>query len=103
MKNTEEKFKVMGVNSEADFCECCGKTDVSKVVWVKNNETGEVNHYGTTCAQKRFNRKEVKKMVSYSEAKEQYCRVNSWENGGVNKERYEYYFNTYPSPEMMSR
>lgn len=43
-------YTVLGVNSEADNCECCGKIDLKRVVWFRNNETGEVKHFGTTCA-----------------------------------------------------
>lgn len=46
----ESTYKVLSVNDTKDFCECCGKTGLSRVVWIENIETGEVKHFGTTCA-----------------------------------------------------
>ena len=44
------KFKVLAVNDDRDFCECCGKTGLKKVVWIENTETGVIQHFGTSCA-----------------------------------------------------
>ncbi|MFJ2991231.1 hypothetical protein [Pandoraea sp. NPDC087047] len=43
------RFSVVGVNDERDFCECCGKKGLKRVVWVHDAETDEVKHFGTTC------------------------------------------------------
>ena len=43
-------YKIIGVNSDKDFCSCCGKQNLSKVVWIENTESSKINHYGTTCA-----------------------------------------------------
>jgi hypothetical protein len=43
---------IIGVNSDKDFCECCGKQGISRVVWIENILDGTVSHYGTTCAAK---------------------------------------------------
>ncbi len=47
-----ESFTYLGINSDKDFCTCCGKKDLSRVVWLENNETGEITHYGTICGSK---------------------------------------------------
>ena len=44
--------KILGINDDRDFCQCCGKTGLSRVVWIENDETGEIRHFGTTCATK---------------------------------------------------
>ena len=44
------RFQFLGVNDDRDFCECCGKQELKRVVWIEDLETGEVKHYGTTCA-----------------------------------------------------
>ena len=46
----EFKFKVLGVNDDMDFCECCGKQNLARVVWIENPETGKIQHFGTVCA-----------------------------------------------------
>ena len=43
-------FEVVAVSDDNDTCECCGKTGLKRVVYIRNNETGEVKHFGTTCA-----------------------------------------------------
>jgi len=50
--NIQNRFKVLGVNDDRDFCECCGKQGLARVVWVEDIETGEIRHFGTTCAEK---------------------------------------------------
>lgn len=45
----KRKFKVLGVNSEKDFCQCCGKRGLMRVVWIQDVDTGEIMHYGTIC------------------------------------------------------
>lgn len=60
-------YQVKAVNSDTDTCECCGKSDLNKVVWLvevdeDGNETGEPVAYGTTCAARKlgFNSKNTK-------------------------------------------
>lgn len=48
--NAAPKYIVRGVNDEKDYCECCGKTGLKKVVWIENVETSEVMHFGVVCA-----------------------------------------------------
>ena len=69
-------YKVRGCNDERDFCECCGKTRLKRVVWIENLDTGDVRHFGTTCAQqpaKGFDcGKEIKAAVSQAVADEKW-------------------------------
>jgi len=44
--------KVLAVNDDKDFCECCGKSNLKKVVWIENTETGEIRHFGVICVLK---------------------------------------------------
>ena len=61
------RFQVVAVNDERDFCECCGRTGLKRVVWILDSEAGEVKHFGTTCAtapQKGFNlREQIKSAI----------------------------------------
>lgn len=51
------KYRILGVNGDKDFCSCCGKQNLQKVVWIENTGSCEVNHYGTTCAAYLLSRK----------------------------------------------
>lgn len=58
--NQEYSYKVKGINSDSDTCECCGKTGLNKVVWIveidqDGNETSSPIAYGTTCAAHKMN------------------------------------------------
>lgn len=44
------RYQVLEVNDSRDFCECCGKTGLKRVVFIRDVETDEVKHFGTTCA-----------------------------------------------------
>lgn len=44
------RFNVLAVNDESDFCECCGRKGLKKVVWIEDLENGDIKHFGTTCA-----------------------------------------------------
>ncbi|EKY4113655.1 TPA: hypothetical protein ACGW3M_001005 [Pseudomonas aeruginosa] len=44
------RYKLLGINDDKSFCECCGKKGLKKVVWIEDTETGEIRHFGTTCA-----------------------------------------------------
>lgn len=44
------RFNVLGVNDDRDFCECCGRTNLKKVAWIEDSETGAIKHFGTICA-----------------------------------------------------
>lgn len=46
------RFQVRGINDDKSFCECCGKSGLQRVVWIEDMETGEVKHFGTSCAVK---------------------------------------------------
>lgn len=42
-------MKILGITDETTTCECCGKTNLKKVV-VMQNEAGNILRYGTDCA-----------------------------------------------------
>lgn len=46
------RFIVKGINDDKSFCECCGKSGLQRVVWIEDTETGEIKHFGTSCAMK---------------------------------------------------
>lgn len=70
------RFSVVGVNDERDFCECCGKSGLKRVVWVRDAETDDVKHFGTTCVlapSKAFGlEKQVKEALDSFKSREQY-------------------------------
>jgi len=45
------RFAVKGINDEQSFCSCCGKQGLKRVVWIEDTETGDINHFGTSCAE----------------------------------------------------
>lgn len=45
-----KRFEVVEINSETDFCECCGKTGLKRVVWIHDIKNDDTKHFGTTCA-----------------------------------------------------
>lgn len=46
-------LRVVGVNDDADFCTCCGRVGLKRVVWIADSDfPGSPSHYGTTCAGK---------------------------------------------------
>lgn len=47
---TPGRFRVAGVSDAQNFCMCCGRTGLARVVFVEDTSTGEVKHFGTTCA-----------------------------------------------------
>jgi len=46
------RFIVKGINDDKSHCECCGKSGLQRVVWIEDTETGEIKHFGTSCAMK---------------------------------------------------
>lgn len=51
MTTNESDIKVLGINSDRDTCDCCGKTNLAKVVWLEI-DGGEPVAYGVNCAAK---------------------------------------------------
>lgn len=61
------RFIVLGVNDDQDFCQCCGRNGLKRVVWIEDTETQDVRHFGTTCATqpaKGFPKDEIKKAIA---------------------------------------
>lgn len=46
----EKQLRVLAVNDDRDFCECCGRQGLKRVVWIEDCESGVIKHFGTTCA-----------------------------------------------------
>lgn len=44
------RYQFLAVNDTRDYCECCGRKGLKRVVWIVDLETGEEKHFGTTCA-----------------------------------------------------
>lgn len=68
MQNPASKrtYRILAVNDSRDFCECCGRQGLKRVVWVADEETGEHHHFGTTCAMapaKGFDKAAVKTAI----------------------------------------
>ncbi len=61
-----KQYKILGINDDATYCTLCNKQELKRVVWLKNNETGEIFPYGTTCAAKllRITVKEFKTQLN---------------------------------------
>lgn len=47
---TANRYKVLEVSDAVNFCQCCGKTNLKRVVFIEDTQTGDVQHFGTTCA-----------------------------------------------------
>lgn len=61
-----KRYKVIGTNDDQTWCDICGKTELKRVVWFEDLETGEILAAGTTCAAKVQGKKtkDVEKEVS---------------------------------------
>lgn len=44
------RFEVLGISDEVTACDCCGKSNLKRTVCIQDNETGDLKHFGTTCA-----------------------------------------------------
>ena len=44
-------YTLKGINSDQSSCECCGKQNLNRVMWL-SDENDNVAHYGTTCGAK---------------------------------------------------
>ena len=44
------RYKVLGINDDKTYCQCCGRNGLKSVVWIEDTETDEVKHFGSTCA-----------------------------------------------------
>ena len=56
-KDVKKRYRIKGINDDANVCERCGKTHLKKVVWAvelddDGNEVGPILPYGTTCIKK---------------------------------------------------
>ena len=67
----------LGVHSDSSTCECCGKTNLKRVVSLQLAD-GTIVNYGTTCASKKFG-KQFGSMVEGFAAVAEY--INKWDDG----------------------
>lgn len=69
------RFNVLAVNDDRDFCECCGRAGLKRVVWIEDTETQEIKHFGTTCAASPVKgfavQKEIKQAISAFQHRQQ--------------------------------
>ena len=82
------RFQVLGVNDDKNFCECCGKQGLKKVVWIEDTENGDIRHFGTTCALSPkhafgLNEKEIKRQVSIFKGMEK----SAWHSAHIEYKR----------------
>jgi hypothetical protein len=75
-------FKMIGITDETTVCECCGKTNLKKVVVLENINTGEIVRYGVDCAAKAQGTKTAKKEINCEF--ELRAKINGWVVKGVN-------------------
>lgn len=96
-----KRFKVLGVNDDKSTCMCCGKRGLQQVVWIEDTETGEIKHFGTSCAKqpvKGFDlKKEIEAAVQDHKNAEINVHTNAWRiyreafgKEGVENYTYEY-------------
>lgn len=83
-------FKIIGITDETTVCECCGKSNLKKVVVMENIDTGEIVRYGVDCAARargngnKFNTKEAKKAIDFEY--EMRVMVKRWMDKGLSAE-----------------
>lgn len=60
-----KKIKVLGVTTDFNTCECCGKTDLAKTVSILDLNSEVILHFGIVCASKaeKFDNLESAKMA----------------------------------------
>jgi hypothetical protein len=47
-----KKIKVLGISTDFNQCECCGKQDLAKTVTILDLDSGVELHFGVVCAAK---------------------------------------------------
>ena len=64
-------WKILGENDDQSVCDQCGKSNLSKVVWMENNTTQQVMAVGVVCASKlsKQTTKEIKEELKSIEKK----------------------------------
>ncbi|KPK79347.1 MAG: hypothetical protein AMS27_18130 [Bacteroides sp. SM23_62_1] len=50
--NEHRKIKVLGISTDHDQCECCGKEGLKKTVTILDLDSGVTVNYGVVCAAK---------------------------------------------------
>jgi hypothetical protein len=73
---TARQFKILGITDFINSCDCCGKQGLQKTVAIENCETGEIGHFGTSCAMQPskcfgFEKSEMARALSFFKAEQQ--------------------------------
>jgi hypothetical protein len=73
---TARQFKILGITDSINSCDCCGKQGLQKTVAIENCETGEIGHFGTSCAMQPskcfgFEKSEMARALSFFKAEQQ--------------------------------
>ncbi len=65
METNNTMFRVLGTTDEVSTCDCCGRTGLKSTVALDVVETGDVVHFGVTCAAKAMHQpvKYVKEQI----------------------------------------
>jgi hypothetical protein len=54
MTSTQSTYRIKGTNSDETTCACCGRDDLTKVIWLAELDAdgaeSQAEPYGTTCA-----------------------------------------------------
>lgn len=71
-------WTIIGINDDQDTCDCCGKKNLKKVVWMENTDTHETAAFGTTCAT-RAKKVTVKVQKEDEKAFVEACKTTAFE------------------------
>ena len=47
-----KRYLILGINADSSVCDVCGKTGLSRVVWLEDRESCQIFAAGTTCSAK---------------------------------------------------
>ena len=76
MTTEASQYRILGITDSVTSCDCCGKTGLVKTVVIEDSETGNMGHYGTTCAMNPakcfgFSKSEMAKAINRFKAEQQ--------------------------------
>lgn len=63
-----KKIKVIGITTDFNECDCCGKKDLKKTVAILDLDTSSTLHFGTSCA---YMANKYDTLQAFDEAKKQ--------------------------------
>lgn len=73
---TAPAFRVIGTTDEITSCDCCGRRDLRSTVALADTESGDVVHYGVTCAARAMRQDvaQVRRQVSAADTASRLAR-----------------------------